>query len=253
MAGGVTPTRVTANDLSFTVKPDGEFDATPLVHIADWTIPAEDDADPVFVAYPSFDTAAINDLFAVNDDPSDDVASVTLMAEINWRFDSGPIASTDNFRLTCINDILRPDDIIPTPLDPPDAYERKSNRGEPDGYASLNASAVVVGVPVQLNLGFPFAPAGGERDAVLIAQSAEFAAAGHTVIISGAPAVAVDFELLLNDALIGTITTSEGTSAVTLDAAVTTGTGLSEFELVAPAAVIAAPFSITLLLKGLTV
>lgn len=250
---GATPTRISANTLEFAVKPVGEFDVDPLVYVADWEIPIEGDEDPVYVGYPSFTTAAINALFLIDGDPENDVASIELTGEVNWRQDSGPISSTDNFTLTVLNDVLRPDDIIPTPLDDPDAYERKSNRGEPDGYAALNASAVVVGVPVQLNMGFPFAPEGGDTDAVFIAQSVEFPTAGHLVECTGAPVTPVTFELYADAVKLADIDTAEGVGTFSLLATLTTPNTATKFRLVAPAAVIAAPFTFRILLKGLTV
>jgi hypothetical protein len=250
---GTDPVRIAANTLEFAVKPVGEFDSAPLVVVSDWTIPLEGDENPVYVAYPSFTTAAINALFSIDADPANDVASIELQGEVNWRQDSGPIASTDNFRLIVLNDILRPDDIAPTPLDPPDAYERKSNRGEPDGYASLNASAVVVGVPVQINMGFPFAPETADVDAVYIAQSVEFPTTGHLVECTGAPVTPVAFELFADAVKIADIDTAEGVGTFSLLATLTTANAATKFRLVAPAAVISAPFTFRILLKGLTV
>jgi len=253
LADGRTPAKVPANALSFTAKTQDEFDSDPLVHDVAWTIPADDDPDPVYTCNPSFTTTGISDQFLINANPLDDMAKIELMAEINWSLDSGPLNSTETFGVSVFNDVYRDGDVTPTPLTPPDTYERQSNRGQPSGYASINSNGIVVGVPIHINLGFKWQPEPGAADVALLAQAGDFAAdGGHAAICTNAPASALDFDLQLDGVSVATITTAEGQSTFTLDADQSTTDAVSKWELVAPATASPIDFSIIVLLRGVT-
>lgn len=144
LADGRTPVVLEGVDgLTFVAKPRGQFDVAPLIRCVDWEFPHTADTDPVYAAHPNLNTAELNALFFIDGDPSNDVAKVELQAALSWQRGSGPKSSTLPFAVSVFNDLDREGDVTPDPLDPPDAYERRSAKGQPMGYAPLDGAGLL--------------------------------------------------------------------------------------------------------------
>lgn len=108
--------------INFAVKEDGKYDDDPLVLESSFTASAvgSPDSDPHYTATPSLNTAGLNALFNIDDDSSNDPASVRLMGELTWQAtgDTGP-TSIKTFIVRMANDVYRGDETAPTTLETP--------------------------------------------------------------------------------------------------------------------------------------
>lgn len=96
--------------LTFVLKEEGKYDGTALVLENSFTASpvGAPDSDPHYTATPSLNTSPLNDLFLINNDPSDDPTYLDLMGEISWvaTGDSGP-TTIKTFTARVENDIYR--------------------------------------------------------------------------------------------------------------------------------------------------
>lgn len=108
--------------INFAIKEDGKYDDDPLVLESSFTASAvgSPDSDPHYTATPSLNTAGLNALFNIDDDSSNDPASVRLMGELTWQAtgDTGP-TSIKTFVVRMANDVYRGDETTPTTLETP--------------------------------------------------------------------------------------------------------------------------------------
>jgi hypothetical protein len=120
--------------INFAVKEDGKYDDDPLVLESSFTASAvgSPDSDPHYTATPSLNTAGLNALFNIDDDSSNDPASVRLMGELTWQAtgDTGP-TSIKTFIVRMANDVYRGDETAPTTLETPSEWltARNTERG----------------------------------------------------------------------------------------------------------------------------
>jgi hypothetical protein len=92
-------------EIQLAVKEDGKYDAALAASADAWTF---DGAAQGYVATISWLTTAIDTLFAVDSNPDNDKASITLMLELAWR----PTSTADwqrsqTVRLTVRNNVFR--------------------------------------------------------------------------------------------------------------------------------------------------
>lgn len=98
-------------DMFFVLKKRGEYDSQALVKSFGWTLAQPEDEDPVYRCNPVMDTPALNALFAIDGDESNDVESVTLMGEISWLDGDGRLYGSKTFEVVVDNDVLRDVDL----------------------------------------------------------------------------------------------------------------------------------------------
>jgi hypothetical protein len=91
--------------MRFGVKQSNRFDLDFLAYCADWIMPGEEDVSPVYVCYPSFNTAGLDAALDVGENP--EIASLTLMGEITWSVGDGEPTSTRTFVVIVENDVIR--------------------------------------------------------------------------------------------------------------------------------------------------
>lgn len=112
-----------APEIRFALKPQGEYDADPVVFSPEFIPPAEPDG--FYIARPNFNTTELNELLNHgDDDPTNDVPVVTLMAEFTFREDpeSTDWTSTATFSARVHNDVIKGDEGTPTSAADPTAY-----------------------------------------------------------------------------------------------------------------------------------
>lgn len=118
---GVTQAQLTAGATGkFALKESGKYDAEPVVSDVDWTLEGTG-SSAIYVFTPSFNTVALNTLLAHGDaDDENDVATVSLMGEIEWSID-GAVYSTQTVSVAVANDVNKTEDgtplATPSPLD----------------------------------------------------------------------------------------------------------------------------------------
>lgn len=129
------PTRLdVTTTINFAIKEEGKYDQDPLVFEDTFTASAvgSPDSDPHYTATPSLNTAALNALFLMDEDDTNDPASVRLMGELTWQAtgDTGP-TSTKTFVVRMANDVYRGDEASPAALPDPVAWltTENTNRG----------------------------------------------------------------------------------------------------------------------------
>jgi hypothetical protein len=104
-----TPVELTSDATGrFQMKPQGKYDAPPLINADSWTKTGMDE-DTVYTFSFSFITGALDSLFQVDDDPDNDVPEITLMAEIEWT-SNRLTGKTQTFSAVIENDINRDHD-----------------------------------------------------------------------------------------------------------------------------------------------
>jgi len=100
--------------LSFGAKRDGKYDASAVVFNNEFSLAGTGESAK-YTANPSFNTLALNDLFLMDGDDSNDLPYVDLMAEFSWQVGTGAPTSTKTFRFRVHNDVIRDDETSPTP------------------------------------------------------------------------------------------------------------------------------------------
>lgn len=124
----------------FAIKPDGEFDAAPLVLSETWTKSGTGSAT-VYRFTPDFNGEALADLLGSGDgDSANDERFIAAMAEIRWEID-GAISRTQTVAVRVYNDVIKDEDgtplSVPSPEDWLDAQRpptitRTAAEGPPD-------------------------------------------------------------------------------------------------------------------------
>lgn len=133
--------------LKFALKPSGQFDADPVVSTDSWTLGDESNKD--YIANPSFNTVELNALFNHADgDPTNDLEKVSLMFEFTWSTDGGSTwTSTETVKSNVYNDVIKGTEGVPLAGSPaypgPEEIQVLSEKGQPDGYASLGSDGKV--------------------------------------------------------------------------------------------------------------
>ncbi len=129
------PTRLDATTtIRFAIKESGKYDDDPLVLEETFTASSvtSPDSDPRYTSTPSLNTTALNTLFLIDSDASNDLASIDLMAEITWEAtgDTGP-TSCKTFTFRCANDVYRGTENTPTAEATPSDWlnTQNTNRG----------------------------------------------------------------------------------------------------------------------------
>ena len=110
------PTLLPANSsIVFAAKVSLDYDGEVAAFCDEWTAPVA--GEYAYRAVPNFNTTKLNELLAVDGAASNDVASVTLMAEISWATAVG-VATTQTFKLVVANDVYRGNETSPVPATP---------------------------------------------------------------------------------------------------------------------------------------
>ena len=126
--------------ITFVLKENGKHDASALVLDSSFTASAvgTPDADPHYTATPSLNTTALNALFLINDDPSDDPPLLDLMGELSWEAsgDAGP-TTIKTFTARVENDIYRGTE--GTPLEDPDPADWLDGQNESRGISPIRS------------------------------------------------------------------------------------------------------------------
>ena len=126
--------------ITFVLKENGKHDSSALVLDSSFTASAvgTPDADPHYTATPSLNTTALNALFLINDDPSDDPPLLDLMGELSWQAagDAGP-TTIKTFTARVENDIYRGTE--GTPLEDPDPADWLDGQNESRGISPIRS------------------------------------------------------------------------------------------------------------------
>ncbi|MFH1067004.1 MAG: hypothetical protein V1746_03810 [bacterium] len=127
-------------------KEFNKYDADYVVSALSWEKEGTGE-DAVYKFAPNFNTVELNALIGHNPpETSDDKSYVNLMGEIEWVED-GVISKTKTFIVRVDNDVNKGTEGIPAssnlhyPM--PEELELQTNKGQPDGYASLDASGKI--------------------------------------------------------------------------------------------------------------
>ena len=121
LENGTTPVAIgdpALLELRFGVKPRGRYDSGYLAHTADWTLPAEGAANPVYRCSPSFNTVELDAALGVGSLAGPELAELTLMGEVTWREGSGEPTSTRTFLVVVENDVNRGTEGVPGSASP---------------------------------------------------------------------------------------------------------------------------------------
>lgn len=120
--------------ITFVLKEEGKYDGDALVLENSFSASpvGSPDSDPHYTATPSLNTTALNDLFLINNDPSDDPVSLDLMGEISWLAtgDTGP-TTIKTFTARVENDIYRGTEGTPLEAATPSSFldDENASRG----------------------------------------------------------------------------------------------------------------------------
>lgn len=193
-----------AASMSFALKPKGVFDTEPVVLTLEWTLPDPEDANPVYRCNPVMNTTALNALFNIDENPANDVPSVTLMGEINWTPAGGPVQATQTFDVVIANDVYRSGDSDPEDIDV-ETYQALAEKDVNGGYAGRRSDGLITGQVYDLLLGFIGAPDAAEEDSVLVNRPIQLAGTGHTVVAESLPSTAATFEVYAGASKIGEV------------------------------------------------
>lgn len=112
--GGVAEELAASTVLTFGAKQEGKYDAAAVVLENGFALSGTG-STAKYSANPSFNTAALNALFLIDSDDTNDPTYVDLMAEFTWQVGSGAPTSTKTFRFRVHNDVIRDDETSPTP------------------------------------------------------------------------------------------------------------------------------------------
>lgn len=176
-------------ELRFGIKPRNRYDVGYLVHTDAWTMPAPDAETPVYQCSPSFNTTELNSALGVGSSTGSELAEITLMGEITWREGAGEPTSTRTFLVVVENDVNRGTEGVPQSAQPaypaPAGIELLARKGQPNGYAELDAEGRIPVLRVPLPEGIELTGSGvaiGINTAVKDGASVFGAlAAGHGV------------------------------------------------------------------------
>jgi photosystem II stability/assembly factor-like uncharacterized protein len=111
---GVAEELAASSELTFGAKQEGRYDAAAVVLESGFALSGSGPT-AVYSANPSFNTVALNALFLIDGNEANDPAYVDLMAEFTWKVGSGAPTSTKTFRFRVHNDVVRGDELTPTP------------------------------------------------------------------------------------------------------------------------------------------
>lgn len=110
------PTLLPANSsIVFAAKVSLDYDGEVAAFCDEWAAPVA--GEYAYRAVPNFNTTKLNEVLAVDGAAANDVASVTLMAEISWATAVG-VATTQTFKLVVANDVYRGNETSPVPATP---------------------------------------------------------------------------------------------------------------------------------------
>jgi hypothetical protein len=96
---------------TFGVKSTNQFDATPLVEVSSWT-KIGTGTSTIYRFVFSFVSTALDALFFVDGNPANDVASIQLMAELEWLV-AATVAKSQTITLTVLNNVIRGGETLP--------------------------------------------------------------------------------------------------------------------------------------------
>lgn len=128
--------------LTFILKENGKHDSDALVLDSSFVASAvgSPDDDPYYTATPSLNTTALNALFLINDDPSDDPPFLELMGELSWVATGDPGPTTiKTFTAKVENDVYRGTE--GTPLSDPDPADWLDTQNESRGISPIRSGA----------------------------------------------------------------------------------------------------------------
>lgn len=96
---------------SFEIKPDKKYDAAPVTGASAW-VKTGTGILTVYTFTVALINTALDTLFQVDADATNDVAALTLMGEVQWIVD-GFVNKTPTLAVTLNNDVVREDDVLP--------------------------------------------------------------------------------------------------------------------------------------------
>jgi hypothetical protein len=99
----------------FELKKDGQFDAAPLTGSSAWV-----SFGLLYSFYFTLINEEIDDLLFVDGNPANDLRSIKLMGEIQWKEVDGSTHKTQTLEVTVLNNVIRTGDVIPGGGSPPD-------------------------------------------------------------------------------------------------------------------------------------
>lgn len=127
------------------IKEVGKYDADYIVSALSWEKEGSGETS-VYKFSPNFNTIELNALIGHDGTTSNDKVYVELMGEIVWN-ENGKIFKTKTFTVHVDNDINKGSEENPTSANPaypaPDAIELQANKGQPNGYPSLDGEGKV--------------------------------------------------------------------------------------------------------------
>jgi hypothetical protein len=123
--------------LTFGAKKEGKYDAAAVVLENGFTLSGSG-TTAVYSGNPSFNTAALNALFLIDANDANDPPYVDLMAEFTWQVGAGAPTSTKTFRFRVHNDVVRDDEVSPTPAYSPIGIGAPVNVATAIGSLELN-------------------------------------------------------------------------------------------------------------------
>jgi hypothetical protein len=95
----------------FGIKETGKYDADYVTAALGW-VKTGTGSDTVYTFSLNFITDALDALFLVDDDPDNDVATITLMGELEWT-EGGNTSKTPTLTVQVANDVIRTGDTVP--------------------------------------------------------------------------------------------------------------------------------------------
>ncbi len=105
--------------ITFGAKRAGKYDGPAMILHSGFELTGEAETAK-YTGTPSLNTEALNALFKINSDDSDDPPHIDLMAEFTWRVGDGAPTSTKTFQFRVHNDVIRGDEGAPSTLPTPD-------------------------------------------------------------------------------------------------------------------------------------
>ncbi len=112
---GVAEELAASSVLTFGAREENKYDANAVV-LDDTFAKSGSGTSAKYLASPSFNTAGLNALFAIDADDSNDPPYVDLMAEFSWAVGTGAPTSTKTFRYRVHNDVIRGDEVGPVEI-----------------------------------------------------------------------------------------------------------------------------------------
>jgi hypothetical protein len=112
---GVAEELAASSVLTFGAKQENKYDANAVV-LDDSFAKSGSGTAAKYLANPSFNTTALNALFAIDANDTNDPPYVDLMAEFAWQVGTGAPTSTKTFRYRVHNDVIRGDEVGPVEI-----------------------------------------------------------------------------------------------------------------------------------------